>query len=89
MTFTQHVYWRVAGWTFLKYTNTCAKILRTLLKPEYKEQALARDLYPIRIGHWSGGKLSHYSKYKATFIKLTPPIATLDVPMPTVVAKKK
>jgi hypothetical protein len=35
-------YWRAAGFTYLKYANICARMLRYSLKPEHKAKVIQR-----------------------------------------------
>jgi F-type H+-transporting ATPase subunit epsilon len=48
-------YWRVAGMSYLKYSNLCATMVRDALKEPLKETAKAREMvYFKEVGYESG-----------------------------------
>jgi len=49
-------YWRTANYTYLKYANVCARILRNCLKPEYKQKAIERDTVQFNMSEWKNGR---------------------------------
>ena len=49
-------YWRVAGMSYLKYSNLCATMVRDALKEPLKEQAKARELVYFKNVTYKNGK---------------------------------
>jgi len=49
-------YWRVAGMSYLKYSNLCADMVRAALKEPAKSQALKREVIFYRGTKWAEGK---------------------------------
>ena len=50
-------YWRAAGMTYLKYSNTCAELVRQALKEPLRSQGLNRAGFSMLKGHWEDGKI--------------------------------
>lgn len=50
-------YWRAAGMTYLKYSTTCADLVRQALKEPIRSQVLNRAAYCMTKGEWEGGKI--------------------------------
>ncbi|EFN52734.1 hypothetical protein CHLNCDRAFT_48298 [Chlorella variabilis] len=48
-------YWRVAGMTYLKYSNLCADMVRAALKEPVKAKAKAREIIYFRQSLWKDG----------------------------------
>jgi F-type H+-transporting ATPase subunit epsilon len=48
-------YWRVAGMSYLKYSNLCADMLRSALKEPAKGAAKAREAIYYRSAVWKDG----------------------------------
>jgi len=48
-------YWRVAGMTYLKYSNVCADMVRSALKEPAKGVAKAREAIYFRSSVWKDG----------------------------------
>jgi F-type H+-transporting ATPase subunit epsilon len=55
-TAARSAYWRVAGMSYLKYTNLCATMVRDAMKEPLKEAAKARELVYFKEVQWRGGK---------------------------------
>lgn len=49
-------YWRVAGMSYLKYSNLCADMVRAALKEPAKSAALKRETIFFRGTKWAEGK---------------------------------
>ncbi|BDA47313.1 probable ATP synthase subunit epsilon, mitochondrial [Coccomyxa sp. Obi] len=49
-------YWRVAGMSYLKYSNLCADMLRSSLKEPMKTKAKLREAVYFRAAVWKDGK---------------------------------
>ncbi len=49
-------YWRVAGYSYLKYSNMCAEMVRSALKPAAKESAKLREAVYFRSAKWANGQ---------------------------------
>lgn len=49
-------YWRVAGMSYLKYSNLCADMLRSSLKEPMKTKAKLREAVYFRAAIWKDGK---------------------------------
>lgn len=47
--------WRVAGMTYLKYSNLCADMVRAALKDPLKAKAKAREVVYYRSALWKDG----------------------------------
>lgn len=48
-------YWRVAGMSYLKYSNLCADMVRAALKEPVKAKAKAREVIYYRSAVWKNG----------------------------------
>ncbi len=48
--------WKAAGLTYLKYSNICAKTVRSVLKGDAKVQAMKREEIVLRRSIWENGK---------------------------------
>ncbi|GAQ89281.1 Mitochondrial F1F0-ATP synthase subunit epsilon/ATP15 [Klebsormidium nitens] len=48
-------FWRTAGFTYLRYANTCATMVRSCLKEPYKSQVAAREGYSYKLVKWDNG----------------------------------
>lgn len=48
-------YWRVAGMSYLKYSNVCADMVRSALKEPAKAAAKAREAIYFRSSVWKDG----------------------------------
>lgn len=48
--------WRVAGMSYLKYSNICADMVRAALKEPVKAQAKAREVIYYRSAVWKNGQ---------------------------------
>ncbi|TPX32132.1 hypothetical protein SmJEL517_g04703 [Synchytrium microbalum] len=49
-------YWREVGMTYLQYANITARALRSVLKDEFKVQALKREEQYLKMAKWTAGK---------------------------------
>ena len=49
-------YWRVAGMTYLKYSNLCAEMVRASLKDPLRVKAKTREAVYFRASLWEDGK---------------------------------
>lgn len=49
-------YWRVAGMSYLKYSNLCADMVRSSLKEPLKTKAKLREAVYFRAAIWRDGK---------------------------------
>lgn len=49
-------YWRVAGMSYLKYSNLCADMVRSSLKEPQRTQAKLREAVYYRAAVWKDGK---------------------------------
>ena len=49
-------YWRVAGMTYLKYSNLCADMVRASLKDGLRAKAKTREAIYYRAALWENGK---------------------------------
>ena len=49
-------YWRVAGMSYLKYSNLCADMVRASLKEPQRTQAKLREAVYYRAAVWKDGK---------------------------------
>ena len=58
-------YWRAAGMTYLKYSNTCAELVRQALKEPLRSKVLNRAGFMMTKGEWEGGKIVQRSKLTA------------------------
>jgi len=48
-------YWRVAGMSYLKYSNLCADMVRSVLKEPAKKAAKSREAIYYRSAVWKEG----------------------------------
>lgn len=49
-------YWRVAGYSYLKYSELCAQMVRSALKEPLKSKSKSRDAVYFRSAQWQDGK---------------------------------
>ena len=49
-------YWRVAGMSYLKYSNLCADMVRSVLKEPMRGKAKVRETVYFRSAVWKDGK---------------------------------
>lgn len=54
-------YWRVAGMSYLKYSNLCATMMRDALKEPLKEAAKAREQVNFKNVTYKDGKVDKQS----------------------------
>ena len=59
-------YWRAAGMTYLKYSNTCAELVRQALKEPARSKMLNKAGYSMVKGEWEAGKIVQRSKFFPT-----------------------
>ncbi|KAK4538218.1 hypothetical protein CDCA_CDCA16G4243 [Cyanidium caldarium] len=52
-------YWRVAGLSYLRYSNLCAEYLRRVLKEPARAKAMSRAGYVMVKAEWEGGKVKN------------------------------
>lgn len=73
-------HWRAAGMTYLKYSNTCADLLRRVVKDSVKSQKKATAGYTMARAEWSEGKVVSRctSSCPCTLAVLIVRIATAD-----------
>jgi Mitochondrial ATP synthase epsilon chain len=50
-------HWRAAGMTYLRYSNTCADLVRKVLKESVKAEKKKVADYSMVRGEWDGGKI--------------------------------
>jgi F-type H+-transporting ATPase subunit epsilon len=50
-----YVDWRVAGMSYIKYSNLCADMVRAALKEPMKSKAKAREVIYYRSAVWKNG----------------------------------
>jgi F-type H+-transporting ATPase subunit epsilon len=62
-TATASSYWRVAGMSYLKYSNLCAAMVRDALKPDQKKAAKAREAVYFKNATYKGGKLDKQGSF--------------------------
>lgn len=55
-TATASAYWRVAGMSYLKYSNLCATMVRDALKEPLKDAAKTRELVYFKNVTYKDGK---------------------------------
>ena len=55
-------YWRVAGMSYLKYSNLCADLVRGALKPELRSKAKEREIVYFKEAIWKDGRPEKQSK---------------------------
>ncbi|XP_077302587.1 ATP synthase subunit epsilon stunted isoform X2 [Arctopsyche grandis] len=48
--------WRQVGLNYINYSNIAAKLVRRVLKPEFRTDAARRDDSHIRFTKWAEGK---------------------------------
>ncbi|KAI8865851.1 mitochondrial ATP synthase epsilon chain domain-containing protein [Ramicandelaber brevisporus] len=53
---------KVAGLTFLRYTQVCARAVRKVLKDDVRVQALRREEQSIKVAKWKDGKQGESAK---------------------------
>jgi F-type H+-transporting ATPase subunit epsilon len=56
-------WYRVAGWSYLRYANVCADLLRNVLKEPYKTKAASRQIISYRFSPFVEGKAGKQSKF--------------------------
>ena len=56
-------YWRVAGMSYLKYSNLCADMVRASLKEPQRTQAKLREAVYYRAAVWKDGKPEKQGAY--------------------------
>ena len=56
-------YWRVAGMSYLKYSNLCADMLRAALKEPAKTAAKSREAVYYRSALWKDGVPEKQGKF--------------------------
>ncbi|GAB2220001.1 hypothetical protein Droror1_Dr00007642 [Drosera rotundifolia] len=49
-------FWRVAGMTYVTYSNICANLVRNSLKEPHRSEALAREKVHYSVSKWVEGK---------------------------------
>ena len=49
-------YWRIAGMSYLKYSNMCGEVVRASLKEPFFSQAKAREAVYMKASKFVGGK---------------------------------
>lgn len=49
--------WRVAGLTYLRYSNICADYVRRVLKEPARTKAMSRSGFSMVKSEWAGGKV--------------------------------
>ncbi|XP_075909129.1 ATP synthase F(1) complex subunit epsilon, mitochondrial-like [Petromyzon marinus] len=49
-------YWRQAGISYIRYSEICARVVRAVLKPEFRGEALKRTATTIRLVKPAGTK---------------------------------
>ncbi|CAG8526527.1 6671_t:CDS:2 [Acaulospora morrowiae] len=48
--------WKIAGISYLKYTQVCARVVRNSLKEEQRLVAQRRDEQGLKYAKWESGK---------------------------------
>lgn len=61
-------YWRAAGMTYLKYSTTCAELVRQALKEPIRAKVLDRAGFSMVRGEWEGGKIVQRSTFALLFL---------------------
>lgn len=56
-------FYRVAGMTYLRYSNICADFLRNVMKEPFKSKATARQAIYFRSSPYTDGKQGQQSEY--------------------------
>ena len=54
-------WYRAAGWTYLRYANVCADLLRSVLKEPHKTKAATRGVISYRFSPYVDGKAGKQS----------------------------
>lgn len=55
-------FWKQVGFSYLKYANLCAKMVRNSLKEPYKTKAISeRESFNFNFYEWKNGKVSRPS----------------------------
>lgn len=49
-------YWRQSGLNYVAYANTCAKMVRAVLKPDVRRKVAERDMVQFNFSKYTGGK---------------------------------
>ncbi|PXF43897.1 ATP synthase subunit epsilon, mitochondrial [Gracilariopsis chorda] len=68
-------YWRAAGMTYLKYSTTCAELVRQALKEPIRSQVLNRAGYAMIKGEWESGKIVQRTLIEPTGSSSAPAVA--------------
>ena len=74
-------YWRVAGMSYLKYSNLCADLVRGALKPELRSKAKEREIVYFKEAIWKEGRPE-----KQSMAPSSPP-SPQSLPVPATVAR--
>jgi Mitochondrial ATP synthase epsilon chain len=54
-------HWRVAGMTYLRYSNTCAELLRRVVKPSVQAEVKQAVPFSMTRAEWENGKIKKRS----------------------------
>jgi hypothetical protein len=54
-------HWRVAGMTYLRYSNTCAELLRRVIKPSVRAEVKQAVPFSMTRAEWEDGKIKKRS----------------------------
>ena len=57
--------WRQAGLNYINYSRICARVVRRVLKPELRTEALKRDEGLVRPVYWKDGAPIQIKKTQA------------------------
>jgi F-type H+-transporting ATPase subunit epsilon len=55
--------WRAAGWTFVRANSVAASMLRRVVKPDLRAEAIKRDTPIITLQYWTAGKGAEVEPY--------------------------
>lgn len=55
-------WYRAAGWSYLRYSNVCADLLRNVLKEPHKAKAKLREVISYRFSPYVDGKQGKQSE---------------------------
>ena len=69
-------YWRVAGMSYLKYSNLCADLLRGALKQELRAKAKEREIVYFKEAVWKDGRPEKQSACRCLRSHPRPPSAS-------------
>ncbi len=56
-------YWRAAGMTYLKYSSTCANLVRNAVKESLKVKEAKKADFSMLKAEWEGGKIVTRRKF--------------------------